>query len=203
MPSSQSEWDAKHRLAAEEPAPEPASIVRELLPLLPTGPALDVACGAGRHALLLADRGQQVTGIDWSGAALDVLAERARSQNIPVLRIERLEKPGPARHRGITLLQANLEQGGLPEQGWDLILCIQYLQRSLFPHISRALRPEGLLLMETYTRAQLEFAGGPRNPAHLLAAGELRHAFPELCVLFYRELRAGQGIASLLARKPN
>jgi hypothetical protein len=54
MPSSQSEWDAKHRLAAQAPAAEPAGIVRELLPLLPTGHALDLACGTGRHTLLLA-----------------------------------------------------------------------------------------------------------------------------------------------------
>jgi tellurite methyltransferase len=82
-----------------------------------------------------------------------------------------------------------------------LILCVQYLQRSLFPQMVRALRPEGILLMETFTQAQLEFSGGPRNPAYLLETGELREAFPDLCVLFYRELRAGVGIASLVAKK--
>jgi hypothetical protein len=80
-------------------------------------------------------------------------------------------------------------------------VCVQFLQRSLFPQITSALRPNGVLLLETYTRAQLEFPGGPRNPAYLLEIGELREAFPSLCVLFYRELRAGQGIASLVARK--
>ena len=40
MPASVSEWDAKHRAMAEEPPQEPASFVRELLPLLPLGPAL-------------------------------------------------------------------------------------------------------------------------------------------------------------------
>jgi len=43
---------------------------------------------------------------------------------------------------------------------------------------------------------------GPRNPEHLLEVGELRTAFPGLEIVFYRELRAGQGIASLVARKP-
>jgi hypothetical protein len=90
----------------------------------------------------------------------------------------------------------------LPERCYDLIVCIQYLERDLFPQMTRALRPDGVLLMETFTRAQLEFAGGPRTPAYLLEPGELREAFPELRVLFYRELRAGQGIASLLARRP-
>jgi hypothetical protein len=59
-----------------------------------------------------------------------------------------------------------------------------------------------MLLFETYTKAQLDFPGGPRNPAHLLDKGELRKAFPELQTVFYRELRAEQGIASLAARKP-
>ena len=55
--------------------------------------------------------------------------------------------------------------------------------------------------METFTKAQLEFSGGPKNPAYLLESGELREALPELTVLFYRELRAGQGIASIVARR--
>ena len=59
-----------------------------------------------------------------------------------------------------------------------------------------------MLLFETFTMAQLNYSGGPRNPAHLLALGELRTAFPELHVLFYRELNAGQGIASLVAQRP-
>jgi tellurite methyltransferase len=202
MPSSQSEWDANYRLAAEKPLAEPASIVRELLPLLPRGPALDIACGSGRHALVLAARHQHVTAVDWSGAGLDVLEARARAMRVPIRRISSLEKAGKALPGGIDLMQADLERLKLPENSFELILCMQYLQRSLFPQLSRALRPGGVLLFETYTRAHLEFAGGPRNPEYLLEAGELRDAFPGLRVIFYRELRAGQGIASLVAQKP-
>jgi tellurite methyltransferase len=201
MPSTQSDWDAKHRLAAETPPSEPASIVRELLPLLPAGPALDIACGTGRHSLLLAARGQHVTAVDFSGAALNILEDRARSMHVPVRRSEMLHEAGRPSHRGIELMQADLERVRLPEVRYDLILCIQYLQRSLFSQMARALRPNGVLLFETYTRAQLEFAGGPRNPSYLLETGELREAFPELCVVFYRELRAEQGIASVVAKK--
>ncbi len=201
MPSSRSEWDAKHRLA-EAPAAEPASIVRELLPLLPTGEALDIACGTGRHALFLAARGQHVTAVDFSSVALDTLELRARDMHITVRRSRVVQAAGRHLRGGLDLIQANLEEMQLPERRFDLIICIQYLQRSLFPQMVRALRPDGVLLMETFTRAQLEFAGGPRNPAYLLETGELREVFPSLCVLFYRELRAGQGIASLVAKKP-
>jgi len=201
MPSSQAEWDDKYRLAAEAPPAEPASIVRELLPLLPSGPALDVACGPGRHALLLAARGQHVTAVDFSSVALDILQVRARAMRAPVRHNKGLHEAKKPLHGGLELMQADLEQVQLPERCYELILCIQYLQRSLFPQMAKALRPNGVLLIETYTRAQLEFACGPRNPAHLLETGELREAFPDLCVLFYRELRAGVGIASLVAKK--
>ena len=85
MPSSQSDWDAKYRLTADAPT-EPASIVRELLPLLPRGPALDLACGAGRHAMLLASRGQHVTAVDWSNVALEILEARGQTAQVPVRR---------------------------------------------------------------------------------------------------------------------
>ena len=201
MPSNQSDWDAKHRLAAEAPPSEPASIVRELLPLLPPGPALDIACGTGRHALFLAGRGQHVTAVDFSSVALDILEVRARGMRAPVRRSKSLLEAERHLRGGLELVQADLERIELPQRRYSLILCIQYLQRSLFPQITGALRPNGVLLIETFTRAQLEFEGGPRNPAYLLETGELREAFPELSVLFYRELRAGQGIASLVAKK--
>ena len=202
MPSSQSDWDEKYRLAAAAHPAEPASIVRELLPLLPRGPALDIACGTGRHALLLAARRQHVTAVDWSGTGLDLLEARARTEGIPIRRISRPEHIVKHLHGGIDLVQADLGQLELPENSFGLILCIQYLQRSLFSRLQRALRAGGVLLLETFTQAQLEFDGGPRNPEYLLKSGELRNAFPVLRVLFYRELRAGQGISSLMAQKP-
>jgi SAM-dependent methyltransferase len=202
MSSSQSDWDEKYRSTDAAQPTEPASIVRELLPLLPRGPALDVACGSGRHSLLLGARGQHVTAVDWSGAGLEVLEARAHAEGTPIRLISSAEQIVKRHHGGIDLVQANLEQFRLPENTFELILCVQYLQRSLFSELEQALRPGGFLLFETFTQAQLAFNGGPRNPEYLLNSGELRNAFPELRVIFHRELRAGQGIASLLARKP-
>jgi tellurite methyltransferase len=196
------DWDARHRAAAMGAPDEPASFVRELLPLLPTGPALDLACGAGRHTLLLAARQQEVTAVDSSSAGLDILERRARDAG---LAISRTRSPGKivASGHGIDLIHADLEHAILGVNSFSLILCVQYLQRSLFGQMERALAPGGMLLFETYTRAQLEFSGGPRNPDHLLELGELRTAFPSLRSLFCRELRAGKGIASLIAQKPS
>jgi tellurite methyltransferase len=201
MPANVTEWDARHREGAQNSPAEPASIVSEWLPLLPSGPALDLACGTGRHTLLLAAQDLPVTAIDWSGAALDILEDRARKAKFRVSREDSADlAESPA--RGIRLVQANLEEIRLPLASFSLILCLQYLQRYLFTQMVSALRPGGVLLFETFTRAQLNYTGGPRNPAYLLEPGELRTAFPGLHILFYRELNAGQGIASLVAQKP-
>ncbi len=203
MPSTQSQWDAKHSLAAKEAAEGPAGILCELWPLLPAGAALDLACGRGRNALFLAEHGRHVTAVDWSASALEILEEHAKARKIPVRRITRMDETKRRARAGIDLLYANLETIELPANRYAVILCVRYLQRSLFSQISRALRPGGMLLFETYTEAQLDFSGGPRDPEHLLHNGELRKAFPELDMIFYRELRAEQGIASLAARKPH
>src|SRR5205814_8328377 len=106
MPSNQAEWDARHRLAAEVTPSEPASIVRELLPLLPSGPALDIACGTGRNALFLAARGQHVTAVDFSGVALDILEVHARGMHVSVRRSKSFHDVRGAHRRGLELIQA-------------------------------------------------------------------------------------------------
>ena len=201
LPHLAADWNAKHRAAAEEPLAEPSGFVRELLPLLALGPALDLACGTGRHTLLLASRHQPVTAVDSSDVALEILEQRAHAAHCAVTHVERAAQIA-SRRQGIQLWQADLEEVSLPSQAFSLVLCVNYLQRSLFPQIEDALVPGGMLLFETYTVAQLDFEGGPRNPNYLLELGELRTAFPGLRSLFYRELRAEKGIASLIAKKP-
>jgi tellurite methyltransferase len=196
MPTNAAEWDDKHRRNADGPANEPSTILRELLPLLPLGPALDLACGSGRNTLFLARR-QPVTAVDRSSVGLEILEKRARNLELKVSRDHRIE----AAKNGMLVVSVDLEDCELPVETFSLIVCIHYLERGLFRKIAAALVPGGMVLFETYTKAQLEFFSGPRNPDYLLDDGELRIAFPELETTFYREIRAGQGIASLLARK--
>jgi tellurite methyltransferase len=195
MPTTISEWDEKHGQQGDR-NDQPSTILGELLPLLPVGAALDLACGTGRNALLLAAR-QAVTAVDSSTVALDVAERHAQRASLPVSRGARI---GAAKS-GLHLVQADLESSEIASGDFSLIVCIKYLQRSLFREIEKALAPGGMLLFETYTKAQLAFAAGPQNPEYLLDPGELQTAFPELQTVFYRELRAGSGIASLLAKK--
>jgi len=203
MTTSLNQWNARYRdrtrCCAIAP---PAAILREALPLLPPGRALDVAAGAGSNAVFLAEQGWRVIAIDFSAAALDLAEQHARERGASYIRTDAaggrtLSTPAP----GITFLRADLEHARLPVGPFDLILCLRYLQRSLFGWFARVLLRNGLLICETYTLEQLRFLEGPHNPKHLLRLGELRESVPSLEILFYRELAAGKGIASLVARK--
>jgi SAM-dependent methyltransferase len=48
------------------------------------GAALDLACGVGRHAIPLVERGLEITGADASPAAIQLARERARAASVAV-----------------------------------------------------------------------------------------------------------------------
>ncbi|MGZ4560349.1 MAG: class I SAM-dependent methyltransferase [Mycobacteriaceae bacterium] len=78
-----SSWDKRYE---SEPVPwgtAPAAALAERIAPLAPGRAVDLACGDGRHAHWLAERGWQVTGVDFSPVAID----RARATD-PASRID-------------------------------------------------------------------------------------------------------------------
>jgi tellurite methyltransferase len=150
---------------------------------------LDVAAGAGRHGLWLAERAWTATLVDASDEGLALARRRARGRNLDVDFVERdLDQ--------VTSAEAERWQGR-----FDLVLVFFYLQRSLFPALEDALKLGGLLLFKTYTTRQPQFGSGPSQRLHLLEPGELLRAFPSLKVLFYRETVRERGVAELVAQK--
>jgi SAM-dependent methyltransferase len=155
--------------------------------LLPEGGrALDVACGRGRHALVLAAAGFVVTALDRDAGALRALAAAAAERGLAV-----------------STADMDLESGDvtLGEGTYDVVVVFRYLHRPLFPALVRALAPGGLLVYETFTRAQAA-RRHPSNPAFLLEAGELpRLAAPLQVLRYYEGERDGAFLAGIAARK--
>ena len=169
--------------------PEPFLVLayeRFVAPAFPNGGgALDIAGGMGRHALYLAERGWRVTLVDISGIG-----------------VEQARRTAEQRSLSLTAVQIDVTEMRLEKQAFDLIIVFNFLERSLLPHISDAVKPGGLLIYKTYTVEQLKLGtGGPSDPARLWQPGELRMAFPDFEVLHYRESIAEKAIAELVARK--
>src|SRR5690349_13221184 len=64
-------WDERYAATALVWSAGPNQFVESELADLPPGRALDLACGEGRNARWLADRGWRVTAIDWSSVAVE------------------------------------------------------------------------------------------------------------------------------------
>jgi SAM-dependent methyltransferase len=99
-------------------------------------------------------------------------------------------------------VQADLEKFSPPPLTFDVVVCTYYRDRKLYPLIRDILKPNGLLVYQTFSREQLQFGTGPANPDHLLEPAELFKAFEDWKILYYRESWIGRGIATLIARKP-
>lgn len=124
------------------------------LPLIAAGGrVLDLACGAGRHARLLAAAGYEVVAVDRDFAAISAL------------------RGAP----GITALQLDLEGGDWPLAGERFagVIVANYLWRPRLPEICALPGERGILIYETFMVGN-EAHGKPSNPEFLLRPGELR-----------------------------
>jgi len=170
----------------------PSPFLLEVWPELGSdGPALDLACGRGRHARLLIAGGAAVVGIDRDVASLREL-RGAVAPEAPLL-----------------VVQADLERGdSIPaaDAAFDRVLVFRYLHRPLAAEIERVLRPGGWLIYETFTVAQAELDHGPSRPEFLLRPGELPLLFHGLHPEHFEEIFTPaphrEALARLVARKP-
>ncbi len=160
----------------------PSLWVDRFAPMVPQGASvLDLACGGGRHARLFLGRGHPVTAIDRDLSRLEV------ARDAP----------------GFTAIEADLEDGAPWPPGaarFGGIVVTNYLYRPLFDTLFAALEPGGVLIYETFAKGNERF-GRPRNPVHLLDAGELLEAVRgHLRVVAYEDVEVGGKRPAMIQR---
>lgn len=184
-------WNRRYTERGARPfpaAPSPWLVEnRAVLPGRGARRALDVACGDGRDAAYLAQRGFTVDAVDISDVAIGALRAAAVDQRLAV-----------------NPLRLDLEREPLPSSSYDVVVQFNYLQRSLFGALADALVPGGILIIETITRRR---SGEPAEARFRLGGGELLSSFPSLETLCYEESTAEcsgrpTAVAGLVARRP-
>ncbi len=96
--------------------------------------ALDIACGNGRHAKVLSQLGFMVDALDISSIALKNLANIAH----------------------ITPVLADLDNFIFTPNRYDVVLNSFFLDRRLFPSLIASLKPNGIVLFETFIRLDVD-----------------------------------------------
>lgn len=142
-------WAGERAHASTAPSRFLLAEVADLRP----GTVLDLACGAGRNAVWLAEHGWRVTAVDFSGVALGIARSLAAQRGVAVDWIE-----------------ADVVTWAAPARAYDLV-CVLYLQlpaterRTALARAAAALRAGGTLLIVGHDLLNLtEGWGGPTQP---------------------------------------
>jgi SAM-dependent methyltransferase len=163
------DWNRKHGEAGPLFGVEPNRFLVAEVDGLEPGRALDLACGAGRNAVWLAQQGWTVTGADFS----DVALANAR---------------GLAAERGVEVewVQADLLDWEPPPRAFALV-AVLYLQlpaeerQSVHARAANAVAPGGTLLVVGHDLQNLNGGhGGPQDPRVLFTPDEIAAELPGL-----------------------
>jgi SAM-dependent methyltransferase len=165
------DWNARYAQKELLWTAEPNRLFAAEVGELPPGRALDVACGEGRNAVWLAERGWRVTAVDFSDVALEKGARLAADRGVEVEWV------------AADVLDYEPERGG-----FDLV-AVLYLQ---LPHgelgrvvrlAAGALAPGGTLVVLGHDTTNLERGyGGPKDVSVLFTPNDVTGALDDLVV---------------------
>jgi len=156
------DWDDKYAITELVWGAGPNRfLVPEVAGLRP-GKALDLGCGEGRNAIWLAERGWQVTGVDFSEVGLEKARRLASERGVEV-----------------NWLRADLLEYQPVEGAFDLVI-VMYLQlpaaqlSAVIKKAVAALAPGGTLLVVGHDLLNLsEGVGGPQDPGVLFTPADI------------------------------
>lgn len=195
-------WNERYATDRYVYGTSPNEFLADCAPRIPAGPVLSLGDGEGRNGVFLASRGHAVTAVDQSDVGLRKAARLAAD-------------------RGVSLTTAVADVGtfAIAPGAWAAVVSIflhlpPALRRTVHQRAAAGLQPGGVIVLEAYTPAQLQFrTGGPvDHPELFMTLADLRTDFASLELLVgqevERDIREGGGhtgrgaVVQILARKP-
>lgn len=166
------DWDLRYTEKEWLWSAEPNIFLVDEVGTLPPGRALDLACGEGRNAVWLAERGWNVTAVDFSKVALERAGELAK-------------------HRGVEVELVHADVTGYePEEGEFDLVVLMYLHLppeariGVWQRAARAVAPGGVLVLVGHDRENLTAGyGGPQSEEVLYTAEEVVAWLEDLTVV--------------------
>jgi tellurite methyltransferase len=163
-------WEKRYQ-SRERPAEDfnltPAGLLVETAEKLDPANALDLACGTGRNALWLAERGWKVTAVDGSRAAIRALLDRASERRLNI---------------DAQVIDLESHAFEIRPAAWNLIVICYYLQRDLFEMAKSGIVDGGILVAIAHLATP-----GEQVSAHRLRPGELQGYFQDWEILHHYE----------------
>ena len=183
-PKDKDRWNSKYETEVYLFGEKPIPFLVDNVHLLPKGKVLDIAMGEGRNGVYLATQGFEVLGLDISEKGLAKAHNLAKKNNVT-----------------IETKVVDLESFTLEPNSYDVILCTYYMQKDLFKQFQSALKPGGMIVVETYNVDYLKYAQFSRKWA--LDTNEMLDIFKGLRVIRYQDYDDGkEAYSSIIAQKP-
>ena len=155
-------WDRRYEGTELVWTAEPNRFLVAETETLAPGRALDLACGEGRNAVWLAERGWQAVGVDFSEVGLQKARELADRRGV-----------------NVEWVAADLIDYRPDPNAFDLVI-VFYLQvpaedrRSIVRAAVEAVGPGGTFLLVAHDSSNLQHGhGGPQDPARLYTAEDV------------------------------
>jgi len=158
----------------------------KLSPIEKRPAVLDIGCGGGRDAIFLAKNKMNVIAIDHEAKVLK------RSKMLANL------SGASVKFKCCDIKK----QGCLPQQNFDVISVVRFLNRESFDYIKHSLNTGGVVVFQTFVEG-VEAFGSPKNPNFILRNGELAEVFSSFKIIVDRidALSDGRPVASFIAQK--
>lgn len=142
-------WNARYRSGSHAHVATPSGVLAQHIGQAQGRYALDVASGAGRNALFMAQHGYLVDALDISEAGLAIGRRAAAAQTLP-----------------IRWHQADLQAiETWPRPHYDLIVMTHFIAPVLLSRLPAALSPGGIIMVEQHLRWAQPVPGGLAGPS--------------------------------------
>ena len=182
-PKDKDRWNSKYETEVYLFGEKPIPFLVDNVHLLRKGKVLDIAMGEGRNGVYLATQGFEVLGLDISEKGLAKAHNLAKKNNVT-----------------IETKVVDLESFTLEPNSYDVILCTYYMQKNLFKQFQSALKPGGMIVVETYNVDYLKYAQFSRKWA--LETNEMLDIFKGLRIIRYQDYDDGkEAYSSIIAQK--